>query len=337
MQLTTSQFTDAFVRHIDESKPDPLAKSQMETLLISWEEQEQLLDDGVDDGRGDAVAKTSSLRGTLTLSSEYIAVSIHVQCHWKKYNQTDHKSDKRVCERRDNDNDGDVAAAAAAKQFQEELFIKLTASAIESKLRAKDDAKIQNRNDRKASKKLRAEMLKRLRSDHYIQRLFVDKKANTDADSALLCEALIQQNLRSDDKGGGTTNIDELEERVNVEEGTLQGIKNAIFSKSEDNLDVLEILLNMPYLPRTSPPPSSDNEKGDENAINQWPTKLADRAYLRLLEDAMFDACEKEGEDELLDDLKISETNQYRHTEAESDEEGRSRNVSPTKRMRNNP
>ncbi len=299
----------------------------MESLCINWE-QEQLLDDCVDDDRGDAVAKTSSLRGTLTLSSEYIAVSIHVQCHWKKYHQSEHKSDERGSERRDKDNDGDVAAA---KQFQEELSIKLTASAIESKLRAKDDSKIQNRNDRKASKKLRAEMLKRLRSDHYIQRLFVDKKTNSDTDSALLCEALIQQNLRSDDKAGGTTNIDELEERVNVEEGTLQGIKNAIFSKSEDNLDVLEILLNMPYLPRTSlPSPPSDNEKGDATAINQWPTKLAERAYLRLLEDAMFDACEKEGEDELLDDLNISEAN---HTTSKSDDEGSGRNVS--KRMRN--
>ena len=28
--------------------------------------------------------------------------------------------------------------------------------------------------------------------------------------------------------------------------------------------------------------------------------------YLRLLEDAMFDACEREGEDELLDELSIS-------------------------------
>jgi len=34
--------------------------------------------------------------------------------------------------------------------------------------------------------------------------------------------------------------------------------------------------------------------------------KLGERAHLRLLEDAMFDACEKEGEDEILDDLTIS-------------------------------
>lgn len=305
----------------------------MESLCLNWEQKQLLLDD-VDDIGHVATKTSSSLCGTLTLSSKYISVSIHVQCHWKKYNQSDYKNDERGCERRDNNDDGDVATA---KQFQEELFFKLTASAIESKGGTKDDAKKQNRNDCKARKKLRAEMLKRLRSDHYIQRLFADKKeAKSDSDSALLCEALIQQNLRSGDVTRGVTNIDELEERVNVEEGTLQGIKNAIFSKSEDNLDVLEVLLNMPYLPRSSPPPSSDNDEGDTNATSnqQWPTKLAERAYLRLLEDAMFDACEKEGEDELLDDLNISETNQYRHTAAKSDEAGSGRNLS-SKRTRN--
>ncbi len=34
--------------------------------------------------------------------------------------------------------------------------------------------------------------------------------------------------------------------------------------------------------------------------------ELAQRVYLHLLEDAMFDACEREGEDEFLDDLIIS-------------------------------
>ena len=173
-------------------------------------------------------------------------------------------------------------------------------------------------------------MLKRLRSDHYIRKLFGDDKANNDC--VPLCEALIQQNLRSSDRSEGTNNIDELEERVNVEDGTLQGIKNAIFSQSEDNLDVLEIILNMPYLPRSSSP-SSDND-----ILNQWPSKLADRAYLRLLEDAMFDSCEKEGEDELLDDLNISGSNRHQHkaAAANSGGEGSGRDES-SKRMRKNP
>eukprot|EP00984_Skeletonema_dohrnii_P030399 scaffold21815_cov157-Skeletonema_dohrnii-CCMP3373.AAC.2 len=328
MLLTTSQFTDTLARHIDESKPDQLAKSQIENLGINWEQEQ--LDGGVDDDSGVAGTTTSSLRGTLTLSSEYISVSIHVLCNWKKTNQSG-QNDEQSC---DAGNHNDGVDAAVAKQFQEEFFIKLTASATESSTVAPKDAKEQDRKERKASKKLRAEMFKRLRSDYYIGKLFGDDKANNDC--VPLCEALIQQNLSSSDRSGGTNNVDELEERVNVEDGTLQGIKNAIFSQSEDNLDVLEILLNMPYLPRSSSP-SSDNDRGDA-VLNQWSSKLADRAYLRLLEDAMFDSCEKEGEDELLDDLNISGSNHYQHkaAAANSGGEGSGRDES-SKRMRKNP
>ena len=129
----------------------------------------------------------------------------------------------------------------------------------------------------------------------------------------------------------------ELEERVNVDERVLDGIRTAIYSHAEDNLDILELLLNMPYLPRSSGGggalilPQSNDAKGrggehEGEDINDIPpsassssttsdeadtimiiiNELAQRAYLRLLEDAMFDACEKEGEDELLDDLTIT-------------------------------
>lgn len=308
LQLTTSRFNDALARHIDASKPDPLAKNQIESLYINWEQEEEQLDGVDDDSRGGtAGTKTSSLRGTLTLSSEYISVSIHVQCHWKMKDQSGQNKERRcdMNSKSASTTSSDGVDAAAAKQFQEEFDFKLTASASKSTVRSKD-AHEQGGKDCKASEKRRAEMLKRLRSDHYVRRLFVDDKANTDClVGAPLCEALIQQNLRSGVISASSNNdIDELEERVNVEEGTLQGIKNAIFSKSEDNLDVLEILLNMPYLPRLSSPSSNDK---DDAVSNQLPSKLADRAYLRLLEDAMFDACEKEGEDELLDDLNISE------------------------------
>lgn len=46
--------------------------------------------------------------------------------------------------------------------------------------------------------------------------------------------------------------------------------------------------------------------QGLESGTSNVHGMLGDRAYLRLLEDAMFDACEKEGEDEILDDLNIS-------------------------------
>jgi len=61
--------------------------------------------------------------------------------------------------------------------------------------------------------------------------------------------------------------------------------------------------LNMPYFPRS---PEATADSGGTTTTTTI-SILADRAYLRLLEDAMFDACEKEGEDDLLDDLNISD------------------------------
>ncbi len=345
--LATSQFTNALSRHIDESKPDPLAKSQIESLCVNWkqEQQHQLLDCTDDCGGDSSATNETSICGTLILSSEYISVSIRVLCYWKKSNhqRSDGENDEKSCDARNNNSDGDVVVATT-KQFQEELFIKLTASATESTVRSttSEDATKQDRKDRRGSKKLRTEMLKRLRSDHYIRQLFVD-----DGALPILCEALIQQNLRSGDSisGGNNSsdNIDELEERVNVEEGTLQGIKNAIFSKSEDNLDVLDLLLNMPYLPRSSSSAAlascNNNDQGEAVVVvsNEWPSKLADRAYLRLLEEGMFDACEKEGEDDLLDDLTISDANHYQlKAGGKLGEEGKKNRNASSKRMRKN-
>merc|ERR1712157_252770 len=126
-------------------------------------------------------------------------------------------------------------------------------------------------------------IIKRMKDDAYIKRLL---KGGEDSSGVLLCEALIQQNY-------GSCEADELEERFNVVPEPLEGVRKAIFSHCEDDLDALELLLNMPYLPRSNSP-------------------LAERAYLRLLEDALFDACEREGEDDILDDLNISDEHEER-------------------------
>ena len=75
---------------------------------------------------------------------------------------------------------------------------------------------------------------------------------------------------------------------------------------------MFDLLLSMPYLPRSSgrdgPLDSAvpNTIQGSESGTSKVHDMLGDRTYLRLLEDAMFDACEKEGEDEILDDLNIS-------------------------------
>ena len=329
MLLTTSQFTHALNRQLEESKPDLLAKKQIESLCIKWD---QNLRDGDVDSSGAAGKKTGdsdflSLHGTLDLSSDYISISINVNCQWSSYAQGVPNHGK--CSPRDDCDNTDTT-----KQFQEEFFIRLTASASESKVTSNDTTHTHDRKERKATKKLRTEMIKRLRADHYIKKLFVDEKANADpVEYVPLCEALIQRNLGgSGGKSADINDIHELEERVHVQEETLQGIKNSLFSQTEDNLDVLELILNMPYLPR-SPSKLSDSGK-TESSLKEWHRGIAERAYLRLLEDAMFDACEKEGEDEILDDLNISGVDNDQSINAESCSE-MSRRYASSKRTRN--
>ena len=125
MKLSSSQFVDAIARHLDESKPDPLVKGQINSLHVNWE-QHASNDGGCSGDRDDAADTssnlTSSFRGTLTLSSEYISVAIHVACYWKKKLLPDSQSVKNT------DGDGD-AVNSEAKIFQEEFYIKMNACA----------------------------------------------------------------------------------------------------------------------------------------------------------------------------------------------------------------
>jgi hypothetical protein len=91
--------------------------------------------------------------------------------------------------------------------------------------------------------------------------------------------------------------VGHLEERVDVSEPVAEAIRRAIWSSSESSLDIVEFVLSMPSLPTME-----HHTKTNTFAT----TPLANRAKLRLLEDAMLDACEREGEDGLLEDLSIN-------------------------------
>ena len=147
---------------------------------------------------------------------------------------------------------------------------------------------VEGKKEKGKGARLRAGMIERLKADRLVSRLLSTSKTTP---PLTLCEALIHQS----EEGSG-----ELEERVNVEDNVLEGIRTAILSQLESNLDVLELLLGLPYLPRHC-------------TSNVDIAKLANRAYLRLLEDGMFDACEREGEDDLLDDLQISQPKRTKH------------------------
>lgn len=336
LHLTTSQLHDAITRHIDESKPDPLAKNQMASLHLSWESSPQMMGDDVDHqlngggGSGDAdreavEERESNLRGTLTLSSDYVSIFIHVMCRWKT--NTEHVSSSV---------DG-TKSTSSDKQFQNEFYFRLTTTAsfvplsgYNNNSQSNDDETTKvDRKDKAAKRKLRAGMVKRLSADSLIRRLLVEsedgtlkEKDNTATVKGVpLCEALIQSN--GDPNYNITVdNASEVEERVNVNTESVEGIRNAILTHCEDNLDVLELLLSMPYLPRHKF--DSVDKQGDVDKQNKATmSMLAERAYLRLLEDAMYDACEKEGEDEMLDNLNISDKNEDESSVDSREEESR--------------
>ena len=329
--LTTAQFQNAITRYIDSAKPDALARGQIEQLNLCWEQHDN--DVGVTSGNGgedESLKYTWNLNGTLTVSSEYISITIRAICN---------------CKIRANKKDDEVANASACdnnipdddvgRVFENEFYIRLSVTAKllplggeEVKGEQKEKMKM-NRKERATKRKLHVGMQKRLQSDRLIRCLLLDNNNdekhdtkqnanNSGSDDILLCEALILQNphntsnthcQRSTSEGGG-----ELEERVNVNDGTLEGIRKAIFSHTEDNLDVLELLLKMPYLPLSCRGGDGDGSsatpstQGTEYSNSQTKTRdmLGDRVYLRLLEDAMFDSCEREWEGDMLDDLNIS-------------------------------
>lgn len=142
-------------------------------------------------------------------------------------------------------------------------------------------------NNTKANDKVRSKMIKRLQQDAYISKILIqdnsDDKQKTKREPPILAQAKIIV----DDTG--------LEERVDVSEAICEAIKRSIWSSAESPLDIIDLILQFPCLPTI-----------EHQDIISTTTKLANRAKLRLLEDAMVDACEQEGEDEILQDLAIS-------------------------------
>lgn len=138
-----------------------------------------------------------------------------------------------------------------------------------------DDAK-----QEKIQNKIRSKMIQRLSKDAYIAKLLATNKDKENG--ALLAQAKIK------------VEENDLEERVDVSAEVTEAIKRAIWSSAETPLDIIELILHFPCLPTAAHKTLSAT------------TELANRAKLRLLEDAMVDACEQEGEDQILEDLDIS-------------------------------
>jgi hypothetical protein len=133
--------------------------------------------------------------------------------------------------------------------------------------------------DRKKEAKIRTKVIDRLRHDDYVGKLLLGEPLE-------LCQAAIC--MQSDNPES------QLEERVHCSEVTAEAIRRAVFSSAESPLDIFDLVCRLPLLPCTA-----------YQSLVSHTTVLADRAKLRLLEDATYDACENEAEDELVEELKL--------------------------------
>ena len=143
-----------------------------------------------------------------------------------------------------------------------------------AKCRTKNELKRTTRieqNRETKSSKIRAAIATRLNEDDYIKILLLN-------DNVLLCEATI---LVDDEQK-------QLEEKVYINDDGMEAFRRCIYSHAEDTLVVMEFLMSLDFLSTPDCP-------------------LGHRAKLRLLEEATLDACEKQGDEEILHDLAIGD------------------------------
>jgi len=234
-------------RYIDEEKPDPLQKRQMEGWTFEW----QPLEEGNDNNSSDKPSSlmtldfepTHVLAGSLVWTGEHVVVTLQSRCYWRT------SSD---------DDDGS-------------LFFECTAAA-EMVAELPGDKK-----EAKIAQKVR----ERLQQDDYIAKLLKCTKEGKEESRPLdLCQASVVT----------TDQTERLEERVHCNEVAAEAVRRAVYSTAPNGpIDVFEVVCSaLPLLPFSH-------------------TQLAQRAKLRLLEDAMYDACENEAEEELVEDLKLEQ------------------------------
>jgi hypothetical protein len=251
VRLSDEVFAESLKRYVDDEKPDPLQKKQMESWRMVW----------IDGNEGDNVPLSSSpdievasftpshvLSGTLDIFGEYMIVSLHILCCWM----------------------GDLYNGS----------VRFTCRASV-------------RPNTTHATKMHRTVIQRLSSDEQIRTILAAPTIDT---TEVLCSAFLDSKSVPDQPS-------QMEERVYCSEPVAEAIRRAIFSSSESSLDVFDVVCRLPFL--------SSESTGSELS------SLADRARLRILEEATHDACDNEPDDELVEYLSIGEPN---HDDDEGDE-----------------
>lgn len=273
VSLSEKLFSDALHRYIDYYKPDPISQKQLEGWKFLWTNDEDNTTSTSSEDRSTFNASqvvgdsiTHQLHGTLEITGTYLVISLRVTCCWTIAVSSD-----------------DILSSSSTTdtektkpEYGDFQFSCLASARILTQKEFQDD-EMEGSSSKKKQNKVYSKMVTRLKEDAYIAKLLDAKHQQL-----LFAQAKIH------------ISKDHLEERVTVSEDICEGIRRAIWPAAESPLEVAEVLLHLPFLPTN-----------DQTDLTRT-TALANRAKLRLLEDAMCDACETQGEEELLEELEIT-------------------------------
>jgi hypothetical protein len=340
----------AVERYLDENRTstDPLSARQMRAWTLQWVQQregdsasnEDVYNDDGDDPTA-ASAATTTRSGCLLWKGEYLVVSLHLQFHYGEHelHVTVRASAEPVPTSSGNEDKGPTDASQKAGP-----------SSLAS-------------SSSKQSSTIRSKMLQRLSHDDYVSKILKPSN-NDDAQLPILCEAHIvavpdDDNAPDDGEAPAPTRRRNrhlsYEERYDTDEVIAEAIRRAVWgASSNDAMDVWEFVLqHLPLFPRaaasaaaaaagagaaayhaTAAATTKESGVGStNNCSSSHPSTLsllADRARLRLLEDAMCDACERHGDDGMVNELRIANDEEedkeetHRGEEEKNDECGKS-------------
>ena len=265
--LTTDLFYDAVKNYIDYNKPDPIAKRQLENWKLDWKNTDRKkIDASIVSGENSFIDCPATNVIQGTLEICGDYVAVTIQMKCVWTNGKK-KEDGRL-------------------SYQMDV---VSAKFIERKNDNEEE-------EGKAERKIRKKMISRLSQDSYISKIIAlstEEKSNNNV--LCLAHASIYVN----------TDKFELEERVDVSDTVAETLRRALWSSTKSPLDIVDMILVLPSLPCHNSA-AANSSSSTTTSSSTCTTRLANRAKLRLLEDAMLDECEKEGEDQLIDDLSIS-------------------------------
>ena len=309
-ELCSSIFRRAVLRYIDEKKPDPLTRQQLSNLYFGWKHFRKRNDDVSSGSDGDKSQNSATIDGCLSIYGSYIVVFLHVCCQWE-CGRTIEPVDRRI----------------STAQIHLCMWVEARFLSTEEKIKYQIGNEIEgmNQKERRAAAKMEAKVINRIQTDPYIRRILKKEilSYTNDKSENLLCEVFIQRTaneveviVEKDTSSTGKTtkpDISNLEEKVFVSSDLLEALKRSLFSQFDSNISVMDFLLEMPYVPKKMELSKSLVGNKSERSLhcpfkeNDLTEMVSRRVHLRVLEDVAIDECEKEGENDLLSDLSLTD------------------------------